>query len=109
MWNKLSYDEKITVGLRGDSYVEDNRLNPYSASSTYMKNRANNLNKWYSSKYTIEIESLSNFALELGDLIQVETNLYSGSNQITKNAIILQIEMTYNGTLKQKTYAHEVG
>lgn len=107
--NYNSYDEKITIGLRGDSYVEDNKLNPYSASSTYMQNRASNLDKWYSSKYLIIIDSLSNFALELGDLIQAETNLYDGSDEVIKNAIIIQIEMTYNGVLKQKTYAHEVG
>jgi hypothetical protein len=101
------YEEKILVNTQGDVYLENNRLNSFGASSYYMQNRAMCLDDWYKG-YSIIIDSLSNVALETGDLIEVETNLYSGSNRITTKAVVTQIEITYNGVLRQKTYANEV-
>jgi hypothetical protein len=101
------YPEKIHINSNGETYVEDNPLNSFGATTNYMKKRAENLTKWYKG-YRFVIDSLSNVAIETGDLITVDTNLYSGDNKVEKSAVVTQIEITYNGVLKQKTYANEV-
>ena len=65
---------------------------------------------WYSSKRSaIEINSLHNVALEMGDLVEVETNLYDNlGNAIIKRCVIVGIELNYSGVLKQKTIVREV-
>ena len=99
-------DKKTT----GETYVEDNPLNYLGYAETASVSKKLCLNSWHSSdKYSIELNSLSNVALEMGDLVEVETNLYDNSGKfLTKRAVIIGIEMTYNGTLKQKTLLHEV-
>ncbi len=94
----------------GEMYVEDNPLNYLALGETATVEKLASLNVWYSSdKYSIEVNSLSNIALEMGDLVEVETNLYDDAgNFLTKRAVVVGIEMTYNGTLKQKTFLHEV-
>lgn len=100
-------NEKKSVG---ETYVEDNPVNYLDVWETASVQKRASLNEWYSSnKYSMEINSLSNVALETGDLVEVETNLYNNSgNYLTKRAIIVGIELTYNGVLKQKTLVHEV-
>ena len=94
----------------GEIYVEDNPLNYLGYAEPASVQKKLSLNLWHSSdKYSVELNSLSNVALEMGDLVEVETNLYDNSgNFLTKRAVIVGIEMTYNGTLKQKTLLHEV-
>lgn len=94
----------------GEIYVEDNPLNYLGYAEPASVQKKLSLNLWHSSdKYSFELNSLSNVALEMGDLVEVETNLYDNSgNFLTKRAVIVGIEMTYNGTLKQKTLLHEV-
>ena len=54
------------------------------------------------------LNSLSNVALETGDLVTVPTNLFNNDERVIKNAIVVGIELEYNGALKQKTLLHEV-
>jgi hypothetical protein len=54
------------------------------------------------------INSLHNVAIEPGDFVEAETNLYDGDNPITKKGVVLSFELTYNGKLSQKTVVHEV-
>ena len=104
------FDDDSATLKSGEPYVEDNPLNYCDIYEGGMVQKLASLNAWYSSsKYSIEVNSLSNVALETGDLVKVETNLYDNSgNFLTKRAVVVGIELTYNGTLHQKTYLHEV-
>ena len=107
--NFNSYESSITIDNVGEVFVEDNSLNPYSSNDSFIVDRANILANWFGSKkYSMVLNSLSNVALETGDLVTVPTNLFSGENRIEKTAVIVGIELQYNGALKQKTLLHEV-
>jgi hypothetical protein len=107
--NFNSYENSITIDNVGEVFVEDNPLNPYSSSDSFIVDRANILANWFGSKkYSMALNSLSNVALETGDLVTVPTNLFSGENRIDKTAVVVGIELQYNGALKQKTLLHEV-
>ena len=94
----------------GEMYVEDNPLNYLIKGDTALAEKIASLNVWYSSKRSaIEINSLHNVALEMGDLVEVETNLYDNlGNAIIKRCVIVGIELNYSGVLKQKTIVREV-
>lgn len=112
--NFNSYENTITIANKdkvsiGEVFVEDNPLNPYSSSDSFIIDRAKILAKWFGSKkYSMELNSLSNVALETGDLVTVPTNLFNGDKRVIKKAIVVGIELEYNGALKQKTLLHEV-
>ena len=102
------YEDTITLGRVGEVFVEDNPLNHYWGTDSFIQQRANILSNWFcSKKYSMELNSLSNVALETGDLVAVPTNLFKGDTRIFKNAIVVGIELEYNGALKQKTLLHE--
>jgi hypothetical protein len=105
-----STNEYILNSVQGEVYVEDNPINPYDKNSDYIWEKLDALEDWYSSKmYSMEFESLHNVALETGDLVDIETELYNNSDGfIIKKCIVVGIEVEYQGTLKQKTYLHEV-
>lgn len=108
--NFNNYENTISLDNVGEVFVEDNPLNPYSSSDSFVIDRANILSKWFGSKkYSMSLNSLSNVAIETGDLVKVPTNLFDGENRIDKFAIVVGIELTYNGALKQKILLHEVG
>ena len=112
--NSNSYENTITIANKdkvsiGEVFVEDNPLNPYSSSDSFITDRAQILAKWFgSNKYSMELNSLSNVALETGDFVTVPTNLFNGDERVIKKAIVVGIELEYNGALKQKTLLHEV-
>lgn len=107
--NFNNYENTITIDNVGEVFVEDNKLNPYSSSDSFIVDRAKILNRWFGSKkYSMELNSLSNVALETGDLVTVPTNLFNNGERVVKNAIVVGIELEYNGALKQKTLLHEV-
>ena len=107
--NFNSYENAITIDSVGEVFIEDNPLNPYSSSDSFIVDRANILANWFGSKkYSMALNSLSNVALETGDLVTVPTNLFNGDTRVVKNAIVVGIELEYNGSLKQKTLLHEV-
>lgn len=96
-----------SLNQKGEEFIEDNTCNPYSNSDQDIKNRVSFLNEYFKEgSYSAEINSLSNLAIEPGDLVAIETNLFSGNNRITKRALVLSIELEYNGALKQKTIVH---
>ena len=67
------------------------------------------LNNYFSNSSSINFETLANLSLETSDIIEVNTNLYDeAGNEIIKKAIIVEIELVYNGSLKQKIKAHGV-
>lgn len=105
--NLNSIDLYLTLNQKGEEFIEDNSCNPYGKNDTDIKNRRSFLNEYFKEgSYSAEINSLSNLAIEPGDLVAVETNLFSGNKRITKKALVLSIELEYNGALKQKTIVH---
>ena len=105
--NLNSVDLYLTLNQKGEEFIEDNACNPYGKSDRDIKNRISFLNEYFKKgSYSAEINSLPNLAIEPGDLVVVETNLFSGNNRITKKALVLSIELEYNGALKQKTIVH---
>ena len=107
--NFNNYENTITIDNVGEVFVEDNPLNPYSSRDGFIVERAKILSKWFGSKkYSMELNSLSNVSLETGDLVTVPTNLFNGDTRVFKNAVVVGIELEYNGALKQKTLLHEV-
>lgn len=118
-------EASLENNISGDAYNEDNPLNTYTKESDFIKQRFEFLKKYFSSKNNIiEIESLSNLALEPGDVVDYASNQYETKNEITnvggipvvipvvscvmRKAIITEVELIYKGGLKQKTKLHEV-
>lgn len=93
----------------GEVFNEDNPCNIYSAESDTTTERLNCLKKYFNSEcYSMSFSSLGVLPLETNDLVSVETNLYEGENRITKNGIVVEIDISYNGAFKQNTIVHEV-
>jgi hypothetical protein len=108
--NYNSYDNAINIDDTGEPFCEDNPINPYDLNSEVAKARKDFLSGYFTSSTSgVSFEALPNVAVETDDLIAVDTNLYNDMGEkITKTALIVSIELAYNGTLKQKIKAHEV-
>ena len=102
-----SVDFYRELSQKGECFDEDNPCNPYSLTDQDIIDRISYLNDYFKEgSYSAEINSLSNLAIEPGDLVSVETNLFNGDTRITKYALILSVELEYSGALKQKTIVH---
>lgn len=99
------------VIVNGDVLSENNKVNPYTSNNYWARKRFEFFNKYYKKELVdLEFEGLTNIALETGDLISVETNLFDEEDErVQKNAIVTEIEINYNGIAKQKVKAHERG
>jgi hypothetical protein len=108
--NYNTYENIININNVGEVFNEDNPINPYNSVSNVAVARKNFLNSYFSSDCSgLYFEALPNVALETNDVIEVDTNLYDqNGNKIAKKALIVSIELNYNGSLKQKIKAHEV-
>lgn len=108
--NYNSYDNTIRQNIVGEPFIEDNPLNPYDSKSLSAKQRFMFLNWYFKSEYSVlTFTSLANPALEAGDIIKVDTNLYEGNHQLTKTAMIIEMNIEYNGSIKEKFICHELG
>ena len=107
--NINSLELVINNNKQGEVFAENNPLNPYNKNVKWIQYRLNYLDQYFqSTAYTMVLKSLSNVALEPKDLVEVETNLFNNNKRIVKKGIVIGIELTYNGSLKQKTIVHEV-
>lgn len=108
--NYNGYDNILDNKAIGESYVEDNQVNPFDKTTNTAQNRFAFLKQYFNKDCaSLEFECLANPALETGDIISVITNLYDTSGeQIQKDALVVQFEITYNGSMKEKIIAHEV-
>ena len=94
----------------GEIFYEDNPINPYDLNHSVSISRKNFLNQYFSNSSSgLSFETLPNVAIETNDIIKIDTNLYDKyGNQIKKTALVVYMELNYNGSLKQKIKAHEV-
>jgi hypothetical protein len=102
VWKKVS-------SAIGEPYTEDNKLNVYNGNDFYLKERNNQVIEYMENSSIITFESLPFLHLETGDIIEVETNLFSEDNTpIFKRGIIVEMSFSYTGFFRQKTILHEV-
>lgn len=123
--NVNGIEQTIEGGPSGYAYNEDNPINTYNQESAFIKSRFDLLKRYFSSQNSIvELNSLSNIALETGDVVSYPTNkleikyqtdVINGTpvvvpvaQNVLKRAVVTGIELTYNGALHQKTILHEV-
>ena len=108
-----SETEKIIIeNVSGEQYTEDNPLNNSGKNnkSEFAQTKIEALKLYFNDSLSnIEFNALPNLSLEPGDGCYVETNLFDDEdNRITKPCLIVRNEITYNGALKSKIYAHEL-
>ena len=108
--NVNGYDNKLINSTTiGESYVENNPLNPYASVDEQAQTRFAFLKEYFNKDCTsLEWSGLHNPLIELGDIVSVPTNLYRNDERVTKTAYIVATEIEYSGAWKQKFYAHEV-
>lgn len=105
-----SYEGVINIDAVGEVYSEDNPISPYDATSDIKKARKDFLSSYFTqNSSSLTFEALPNISIETNDVIEIETNLYQSDNkQIIKKGLVVYMELTYSGNLKQKIIAHEV-
>ena len=123
--NVNGIEQTIEGEPSGYAYNEDNPTNTHNQESASTKSRFDLLKRYFSSQNSIvELNSLSNIALETGDVVSYPTNKLEIKYQtdvingipvvvpvvqnVLKRAVVTGIELTYNGALHQKTILHEV-
>ena len=107
--NYNKYENIINSRKTGETFNEDNPINPYDSQNYRARSRFDSLSVYFDNCSSLSFQVLPNIALETNDVIEVETNLYAeNGNRIKKKAVIVSIELNYNGTIKQNIKAHEV-
>lgn len=104
-------NEEMTIknADSGEVYSESNPLWCYEPYNSQTTKRFDFLKRYFNrNTSSLEFETVGNIALEPHDTIQIDTNLYKDEEQITKKACIVSMEITYNGSIKEKIIAHEV-
>jgi hypothetical protein len=104
-----SYDNIININNIGEPFNEDNPINPYGLSEATAITRKDFLVEYFSNSSSISFDGLPALNVETGDIVEVETNLFDNNGKrIKKNAMVVYIEINYNGSVKQSIKAHEV-
>lgn len=118
-------ENSIENPVTGEVFNEDNPCNTYGKNNKHIQERYDLIKKYFNSSVSsVEINSLSNVALETGDIVKYPSNqieieyktiIVNGLpvvipvfKHVMKPAIVVEIELSYNGGLKQKTKLHEV-
>lgn len=103
-------DYFVDCEREGEAYEEDNDC-CFGKNTEPYKQRRNYIEKYFQAgRGSLTFEGLPNLALELGDRIRVETNLYDlrTENRIFEQGFLIEQEFSYNGALTQKNTIHEV-
>jgi hypothetical protein len=114
----VAIPHSINIEREGIVFKEDNKANFFGKEGSdqalvfnhFVEKRSSNLQKYFNRNvYSAEADVAPNVALETGDVISIETNLYNATgDRIQKDFVIVEIELNYSGVLKQKIKAHEV-
>lgn len=104
-----SFDGSVSLNKYGEPFVENNPLNVWGFGSASIVERSERIKRYFADDiYSMEFEPFANLAFEVGDVVGVETNLKSGNENIIKNVVIVETELSYNGAFSEKIKAHEV-
>ena len=108
--NNNDYNEIVNIDDIGETFYEDNPINPYNFENNAIKERITFLTNYFSNSATsLSLEALPNLSIETNDVVLVDTNLFDEfGEQISKKALVVYNELEYRGSLKQKIKAHEV-
>lgn len=91
----------------GEEFLEDNPL--LINDVLWELNRFLSITKYFTkNNASMEIKALPNLAIETGDIISVETNLYKNNSNVIKKGVVTEISLEYNGALKETFKVHEV-
>lgn len=110
----LNYESRDMIdsfSVQGEAFIEDNKINVYdrSGDDAFISNREGLIKAYFKDNAcSMEFEAFPNLAFEVSDVVGVETNLKSQGKSVIKNAVIVEIELNYNGALTEKIKAHEV-
>jgi hypothetical protein len=108
--NYSSYGGIIQNGSKGETFSENNPLNPFDENFYATKDRLSALNEYFNKNTkTIECECLPILCLETGDTVNVNTNLFNGNSPIIEKGVIVNFEINYNGAIKEKIVVHTEG
>ena len=104
-------NNNLTSNLIGEIFSEDNPINPYGENSTEAVQRFTWLKKYFNSDaITMKFEILPNLAVEPGDCIFTDTNLYEmldgEEKEVIKQIAVVSIEIFYNGSIREKIMGH---
>lgn len=107
VWSKQ--DNLITQNIAGETFNEDNFCNPYTDKEVVSNERFEFLKTYFNeSSSVLEFSCLPNLAIETGDILSVETNLFDeAGKKIFKNGVVICFELRYNGSMKEKFIVHE--
>lgn len=92
----------------GADFNEINKINPfkYSQSGEYIDKKAVFLDKFFNeNNYIIKCETLPMLMLEPLDVVYIDRGM--SQEEQKKQSIVVDIEISYNGALRQKITAHE--
>lgn len=105
-----SVENKIKNEKIGEVFIEDNKADGKSPDALETRARFSFLTRYFNKNCdSIEMECAPNIALETGDIIKIETGIENGlGERKIKDAVIVEYELQYSGSLKQKIKAHEV-
>ena len=103
-------EQIINLNQQGETFIENNPLNMYDYTEEgFGEKRVRFVKRYFSDNaYSIEFEAFPNLAFEVGDIVGIETNLKSQGQSVIKNAVIVEMELNYNGALIERIKAHEV-
>ena len=107
--NEYEFDLVDNFIQNGDSVKEENPLFPYSESYAHPTWRFNYLKSLSNRRLSIlDFTTIGNIAVETGDRVGVETNLYDeNDNRIIKEGFVFDIKIEYNGVVKEKIKVNE--
>jgi hypothetical protein len=92
-------------------FVEKNSLNVYDKDDDFMKSRNNMLRKYFNKENSlVSFDTFGDVSLEVGDVVSYQTNEINESKGGYKvsNGVVVENEITYNGTTSQKIKIHEL-
>ena len=104
--NWQSSDNVFVGDARGEVLSENISMNPYDSNSEYMRSRYDYLKSYFNNSSSLNFSCLPDLSVTTGDVCSVETSLYKGANTITKECMVVGVELKYSGTVKQSLIVH---
>jgi hypothetical protein len=99
----------VMLNKAGEVYSEDNPLWQHPEDGVKTLERVRLIEKYFDKSSQIRFNGLSNLAVESGDWVNIETNLYKPNGErVTKKGVVVEIKLKFSGALRQEMLIHEV-